>query len=228
VSQEQFLYCFTPTKSDDYFLEIHNPNDSGVSIDAYQNADGTYPLTAGETYLIEAGGYLGGTYSFSITTEAPEYVEPCAPDQHDWVTVGFYAPTTITPGERYEVCSKCNDFNWEETKKLTVKKDVTKQFTDIKKKDWFYDEVNFAYNSNLFAGTSATKFSPNDKMTRAMFVTVLGRLSGVEVDHKITTRFNDVKKGTWYTGYVAWAADNKIVDGTSYFTFAPDAPITRE
>ena len=65
-------------------------------------------------------------------------------------------------------------------------------------------------------------------MTRAMFVTVLMRLSGVEADNNVKTRFRDVKSGAWYAGAVAWAVDMGIVDGTSYFTFSPDAPITRE
>ncbi len=109
-------------------------------------------------------------------------------------------------------------------------RDATDKFEDIGTNDWYVKNgaIDFVYTLGLFEGTSDTTFSPNAAMTRAMFVTVLGRLSGVVVNNNITTRFDDVKKGMWYTGYVAWAADNKIVDGTSYFTFAPNAPITRE
>ena len=45
---------------------------------------------------------------------------------------------------------------------------------------WYKDAIVFAYCNDLFAGTSTDskgnfKFSPSDPMTRAMFVTVLGR-----------------------------------------------------
>ena len=40
---------------------------------------------------------------------------------------------------------------------------------------WFAGSVNFVYSKGLFSGTSVNKFSPNAKMTRGMFITVLGR-----------------------------------------------------
>ncbi len=46
-------------------------------------------------------------------------------------------------------------------------------FTDVREGDWFYDAVAYAYTNELFNGTSATTFSPNGTMTRAMLVTAL-------------------------------------------------------
>ena len=127
---------------------------------------------------------------------------------------------------------KCTVCGYEQDQRLIEPKyaQAVNKFEDIGTNDWFVKNgaVDFVYSLGLFEGTSKTTFSPNAAMTRAMFVTVLGRLSGLDANNNIDTRFSDVKKGMWYTGYVAWAADNKIVDGTSYFTFAPDAPITRE
>ena len=65
-------------------------------------------------------------------------------------------------------------------------------------------------------------------MTRAMFVTVLGRMAGVSVDKNAKTKFTDVKRGQWYTGYVKWASDNGIVSGVSSTKFAPEENVTRE
>lgn len=101
-------------------------------------------------------------------------------------------------------------------------------FTDIKKKDWFFNAVDYVYDAKLFSGTSENTFGPKEKMTRAMFVTVLGRLHGQKVNNNVTTRFSDVKKGKYYTGYVKWGADNGIVAGISATTFGPNANITRE
>lgn len=49
-------------------------------------------------------------------------------------------------------------------------------FDDVKEGSWYYDAVNFATNRSLFNGVSDTKFAPDEKMTRAMLVTVLYRM----------------------------------------------------
>ncbi len=105
---------------------------------------------------------------------------------------------------------------------------ITNPFTDVSKKNWFYKAVTFAVSNNLFSGLTATEFGPNDNMTRGMFVTVLGRLHGVSVSKKVSTRFTDVAKGKFYTGYVKWANDNGIVSGLTDTTFGPEANINRE
>ena len=51
-------------------------------------------------------------------------------------------------------------------------------FTDVHESDWFYDEVQYVAEKELFKGTAADTFSPNESMTRAMIVTVLYRLAG--------------------------------------------------
>ena len=76
-------------------------------------------------------------------------------------------------------------------------------------------------------GISKFKFEPATTMTRAMFVTVLGRLAGVDKDGPSDT-FSDTKKDSYYSAYVAWAADNNIVEGFTGNTFRPDEAITRE
>ena len=39
--------------------------------------------------------------------------------------------------------------------------------------------VGYVVEKGLFNGTGGGRFSPQDNMTRGMFVTVLGRLAGV-------------------------------------------------
>ncbi len=101
-------------------------------------------------------------------------------------------------------------------------------FRDVKTGAWYYDTVKYVYEKGIMNGTSDTTFDPNGKMTRAMFVTILGRLSGVE--QTITEAFTDVdpKKGSWYAGYVGWASENGIVNGYPDNTFRPNASLTRE
>ena len=100
-------------------------------------------------------------------------------------------------------------------------------FTDVRESDWFYDDVVFAYENGLFAGTSDTTFSPNSSMTRAMLVTVLYRLEGQPTVNG-RSGFSDVTFNSYYEDAVTWAADNGIVNGTSTSTFSPNANVTRE
>lgn len=100
-------------------------------------------------------------------------------------------------------------------------------FTDIGS-HWAREHILFTVSRGLFSGTSSTTFSPNTTLTRGMFVTVLGRLAGINPDSYKTGTFIDVKADAYYAPYVNWAASKGIVSGTTSTTFAPDSKITRE
>ena len=91
---------------------------------------------------------------------------------------------------------------------------------------WYYDSVKFVSGMGLFNGTGDGTFSPFDKMTRGMLVTVLHRFNGVE--EEFTGYFEDVDNTKWYSNGVFWAAENKIVTGYDDGSFKPDNNITRE
>ncbi len=55
-------------------------------------------------------------------------------------------------------------------------------FSDLKSTAWYYDSVSYVLSNGLYQGMSATVFGPSESMTRAMFVTVLGRMAGVDRD----------------------------------------------
>jgi len=99
-------------------------------------------------------------------------------------------------------------------------------FTDISD-SWAKDDICYVTENDLFNGTSATTFTPNATMTRAMLITVLYRMSGSPAVTG-TSPFTDVTPGTWYTNAVIFAANKSIAEGTSDTTFSPNDPITRE
>ncbi|MDR1299500.1 MAG: S-layer homology domain-containing protein [Oscillospiraceae bacterium] len=102
-------------------------------------------------------------------------------------------------------------------------------FTDVRESDWFYGDVEYAYINGLMTGTSATAFSPNTAMTRAMLVTVLYRLAVGDAALGVPNPgFDDVPPGQWYTDAVAWAHSAGIVSGIGDNRFAPDAEIARQ
>ncbi len=108
---------------------------------------------------------------------------------------------------------------------------VSAAFTDIED-HWGKTYIEKATELSLFAGVSETSFDPNGTMTRGMFVTVLGRLEGIDLAYWSSINppeiFTDVKQEKYYAPYIFWAVCNGIVDGMTHDTFAPDAPVTRE
>lgn len=100
-------------------------------------------------------------------------------------------------------------------------------FNDVSRDSWYYEYVDFVAEKGYFAGTSATTFSPDVTMTRAMFVTVLARLDEADVDNSVSS-FADVPTDTWYTGSVTWASENGIVTGVGNNRFNPEQAITRQ
>ena len=76
-------------------------------------------------------------------------------------------------------------------------------------------------------GVAADKFAPNDKLTRAMMVTVLYRAEGEPAVNR-SIPFADVDMGAYYANAVIWGQQNGIIKGYSETEFGPDDKITRE
>ena len=100
-------------------------------------------------------------------------------------------------------------------------------FNDIEN-HWAYDNILSAVNMGLFTGVSDTEFAPNKTATRAMFVTVLGRLAGVSTGNTGDNKFTDVKNNDYFYPYVMWAVENGVVSGLSDSKFGSSNNITRE
>ena len=150
-------------------------------------------------------------------------------------------------GEKTRTCERCGETETEEIDALEkpepsvpgvsiptqphdpIKPDAGKQnsFTDVPANAWFADAVNWAVNSGITTGTSATTFSPNAACTRAQAVTFLWRAAGSPAPESRTNPFTDVKPGDYYYDAVLWAVEQKITNGTSATTFSPDADCTR-
>lgn len=65
-------------------------------------------------------------------------------------------------------------------------------------------------------------------MTRAEFITVLGRKSNVDIDDYPGQRLKDIKANDYYTGYANWALEKGIVKGYGDGSFKPNKEISRE
>ena len=108
-----------------------------------------------------------------------------------------------------------------------AEEEVELPFTDVSENAWYYEAVSYAYENNLFNGTSATTFGPNVTMNRAMLVTVLYSMEGnPAVSGELT--FKDVAKDAWYYNAVLWANQKGIIGGYSADKFGPNDTLTRE
>ncbi|MCD8066845.1 MAG: S-layer homology domain-containing protein, partial [Oscillospiraceae bacterium] len=100
-------------------------------------------------------------------------------------------------------------------------------FTDIVG-HWAEEYIETVVQRGLFNGTSDTTFEPEIGLTRGMFVTVLGRLYGIDAEAEFTNAFDDVDAEAYYAPYIAWASENGIVNGVGGGAFEPDREITRQ
>ena len=96
-------------------------------------------------------------------------------------------------------------------------------YTDVSTGSWYYDAVSFVSDRGLFQGTGNGAFSPEMPMSRGMFVTVMGRLSGMNLDEIVspgTVKGDEVnfraEASASSTSYgVLYSGDKVAVLGTS-------------
>lgn len=130
-----------------------------------------------------------------VTDEAKLTVTPVVPCQHVKVIDTPAIAATCTTDGRTEGshCSVCNEvLSVSEVIKATghdfsdldgircknCGEYVPFPFTDVPKTAWCRADVEYVWQHGIMKGVSATKFGPDTKMTRAMFVTVLYRMEG--------------------------------------------------
>ncbi len=100
-------------------------------------------------------------------------------------------------------------------------------FIDVGSNDWYEPAVSFVVGAGLFGGVGNERFAPQQSMSRAMFYTVLARMSGYEPDNTAGTNLSDVPQNQWYTGSVIWALRLGLTSCKSATEFGVNDPIMR-
>lgn len=104
-------------------------------------------------------------------------------------------------------------------------------YDDVAADAWYHDAVYAAAERRITSGTGARAFSPDDPVTRGMFVRFLANLHRNADGHAVIdgeAAFTDVTDAMYFAPAVRWAAENQYVSGYSSTQFVPDAAITRE
>ncbi|GIP24239.1 M4 family metallopeptidase [Paenibacillus sp. J22TS3] len=101
-----------------------------------------------------------------------------------------------------------------------------KSFNDLTG-HWARSDIELLASKLLVKGTTAEKFAPNQRITRAEFAALLVRSLGLPLD-RMSSSFRDVKTGVWYTAPIEAAYQAGLIKGTGGGLFQPNAPVTRE
>ena len=179
-----------------------------------------------------------------VTDEAKLTVTPVVPCQHVKVIDTPAIAATCTTDGRTEGshCSVCNEvLSVSEVIKATghdfsdldgircknCGEYVPFPFTDVPQTAWCRADVEYVWQHGIMKGVSATKFGPDTKMTRAMFVTVLYRMEGSpSVEGMQIPAFTDIG-AKWCYDAIIWAYNAGVTLGKTATTFAPNDSITR-
>lgn len=205
---------------------VHSTPQAGVQIAGTPTPDGKY----GSQAAALAAQYMSrypGTQKYEYLNKTGNYLTRCSFFRWNRATLadpdGYmnkYADEILA-----DLFATIDGTNTEPVEPIEPPEGVP--FTDVSKDAWYAGDVVYVYQSGFMSGTSGTKFEPNASMTRAMFATVLYRVAG-QPEVTGANPFHDVQAGSWYEKAVTWASRNGITTGTSYTTFEPQTPVTRE
>lgn len=129
---------------------------------------------------------------------------------------------------KYQSIPEAKDFDVSVRAACDGKNCPSAKFVDVNQKAWYHDSVDYVVARGIMNGMSDTIFAPNQPMTRAMLVKVLGAMEGIDVNNYTSSSFADVKSGVWYAPYVEWAYQNNLVQGYGNKRFGPNDSVSRE
>lgn len=86
-------------------------------------------------------------------------------------------------------------------------------YSDVGPTSWHYSAVEFVTAEGMMNGVEGGRFAPDSTINRAMFLTVLARMAGVETEGG----------ESWYSLAVDWAVEQGISDGVD-----PEGVLDRE
>jgi len=103
---------------------------------------------------------------------------------------------------------------------------------DVAPTDWFFPAIRVGVRHG-FVTPIEGRFEPQRAITRAEFITMLGRmhtaLGGVvRIGRVPELPFTDITSAAEYIPYLAWATEIEIIRGDAEQRFRPGYPITRE
>ncbi len=167
---------------------------------------------------------IGEETGFSDVSREAYYAGPVAWAVANGVTNGT-SKTTFSPNN---TCTRGQvaTFLWR-SQSSPAPAILQTAFIDLNDDAFYMNAVTWAVEKKITSGMDKTHFGPDLGCTRGQVVTFLWRAEGCPEPKSKDNPFVDVKEGAFYYKAVLWAVENKITNGMSANTFAPDATCTR-
>ncbi|MBR3848386.1 MAG: S-layer homology domain-containing protein [Oscillospiraceae bacterium] len=191
----------------------------------YKGSDNGYisAITKDGKTLAERDNGPNSGWLYKLNGISPlEGTRECAIENGDSIQFYYTKDYTSEPGSgAWRDETENEDLKTEEENVPTEK--IT--FADVSENHWAAEYIEELAKKGILNGRGDI-FAPEDKITRAEFVTILSRIENEDVSGKVV--FEDVSESAWYAKSVAWAYENGITNGISDTVFAPGKNITRE
>ncbi len=100
-------------------------------------------------------------------------------------------------------------------------------FGDVDLTSWYHGGVAWAYNQGLVTGYDATRFGPNDPVTREQLAVILWRRAGSPAPQSVTTFRDSENISPWAADGVTWAAEQGLMHGRNDRSFHPQDATSR-
>jgi len=100
-------------------------------------------------------------------------------------------------------------------------------FSDVSASYWGYAAISSLSSKGIVSGYSDGTFKPGSSITRAEFVSIIGKALKLQTHNPAIPNFSDVTTSDWFYGSVESAVYAGIVQGNGG-AFKPNDPITRE
>lgn len=84
-------------------------------------------------------------------------------------------------------------------------------FDDVRAGQWFYQDVQWAFDNGYMVGVSSRLFAPDNMISLPMVVTTLARMSGADLEKyaakQYQEKYSDIPAGMWFSEAAVWAKE---------------------
>lgn len=91
------------------------------------------------------------------------------------------------------------------------KKTAADVFDDINEGQWFYPDVDWAYQDELILGVTGNTYRPYDPISQLTATVVIARMDGADLTPWEENVPEGIPAGQWYTGAASWAKNAGIL-----------------
>ena len=201
-----------------YITDLYNDYAAGVTDEAAEMLEVMSPIN----YVVGKEGYeatIAPYWRLRVGSEDGDHGAPAA-----WlIAQGLekYTDADVSVGIAWGMGHSLSELTeqdlYDYIAGIMVKEDqlpvVKSSFDDVSANDWYFDAVEYVNAEGLMGSTGGNRFAPKENTSRAMLMTILARLDGVDT----------AGGATWYEKGAAWAVENKVSDGSN-----PEGTITRQ